>query len=100
MSIVERLLGAGVEVVAFDPVAVEAARAVFGTRVAFAPGPYEALEGAHACVLVTEWNEFRHPDFDRMKRLLAEAVVFDGRNVWDPVRMRAAGFEYHGVGRP
>lgn len=99
LSIIEALLGAGVEVTAFDPVAMDAARALLGTRVRFATSAYEALEGAHACVLATEWNEFRHPDFDRMKTLLAQPVVFDGRNVWDPARMQAAGFEYHGVGR-
>ena len=99
LTIIEALLAAGVEVAAFDPVAMDAAKGVLGTRIRFAAGPYEALEGAHACVLATEWNEFRHPDFERMKTLLASPVVFDGRNVWDPARMRAAGFEYHGVGR-
>jgi len=99
MSIVEALLAAGVTVAAFDPVAMDAARAVLGTRIRFATDPYDALAGAHACVLATEWNEFRHPDFARMKSLLADPVVFDGRNVWDPARMGAAGFEYHGVGR-
>lgn len=99
VDLINSLLAAGIEVSAFDPVAVEGARALFGTRVQFAPGMYEALEGAQACVLVTEWNEFRHPDFDRMKRLLAKPVLFDGRNVWDPERISGLGFEYHGIGR-
>lgn len=99
VTIIESLLAAGIEVSAFDPVAMDGAKAMFGTRVQFAPGAYEALEGSQACVVVTEWNEFRHPDFERMRRLLKQPVLFDGRNLWDPERIAAFGFEYHGIGR-
>ena len=60
---------------------------------------YECLEGADALFLVTEWNEYRRPDFDRMLRLMRQPVVFDGRNIYDPQRMRERGFLYHGIGR-
>jgi UDPglucose 6-dehydrogenase len=66
----------------------------------YCPGPYRALEGADALCVVTEWNEFRHPDFDRMKKLMKTPVIFDGRNVFDPRSMRERGFTYYGIGRP
>jgi len=71
-----------------------------GGRVTFAKNNYEALDGADALIVVTEWNEFRRPDFSRMKGLLKYPVVFDGRNVYDPARMEEAGFTYYSMGRP
>jgi len=68
--------------------------------VTFAKNNYEALDGADALIVVTEWNEFRRPDFSRMKGLLKYPVVFDGRNVYDPARMEEAGFTYYSMGRP
>jgi UDPglucose 6-dehydrogenase len=65
----------------------------------FAPDPYAAAAGADALFLVTEWNEFRQPDFERLKRTMKQPVLFDGRNVWDPTKVRAMGFTYHGIGR-
>ncbi|ACL64530.1 nucleotide sugar dehydrogenase [Anaeromyxobacter dehalogenans 2CP-1] len=99
VEVIEGLLGKGARVQAYDPVAMERARRRFGERVTFAPGPYEALEGADALFVVTEWSEFRNPDFDRMKALLRAPVVFDGRNVFDPEEMREQGFSYFCVGR-
>jgi UDPglucose 6-dehydrogenase len=101
IAVVEGLLAEGAQVVAHDPVAEPFARRVFGERIAYVDTPYAALEGADALFLVTEWNEFRNPDFDRMKALLRgpSPVVFDGRNVYDPARMRARGFTYYGIGR-
>jgi UDPglucose 6-dehydrogenase len=61
--------------------------------------PYEAAEGTDALFLVTEWNEFRQPDFERLRRIMRGPVVFDGRNIWDPGKLRALGFTYYGVGR-
>jgi UDPglucose 6-dehydrogenase len=65
----------------------------------YAQTPYDALAGAEGLFVATEWNEYRHPDFGRMKASLAQPVVFDGRNVYDPARMRDLGFTYYGIGR-
>jgi len=100
ITMVEGLLGKGASLAVHDPVALDVARRHFGTRVRYAATPYEALDGADGLFVLTEWNDFRHPDFDRMKSLLKEPVVFDGRNVYDPARMRERGFTYHGIGRP
>ncbi len=99
IEVIEGLLGKGARVQAFDPVAMERARARFGERIRLAPGPYEAVEGADGLFVVTEWNEFRNPDFERMKALMRQPVVFDGRNVFDPAEMRDLGFRYYGIGR-
>ena len=98
--LVEGLLGKGARVQAHDPVAHETAHRVFGDRIAYAPNPYAALEGADALFLVTEWMDFRFPDFERMKAAMKAPVVFDGRNIWEPAKMRERGFTYYGIGRP
>ncbi len=100
VDLIEGLLGKGAKVKVFDPVAHEVAHRRFGSRVTFAQTSYDALEGAEALFLVTEWNDFRHPDFDRMKKLMKQHVIFDGRNVFDPAQVRELGFTYYGVGRP
>ena len=100
LVLIEDLLTAGAEVVAYDPEAMNNARRVLGNRVTFADSAHEALEGADALVVVTEWNEFRFPDFERISKALKEPVVFDGRNVYDPRTMADLGFDYHSVGRP
>jgi UDPglucose 6-dehydrogenase len=99
LVLIEGLLGKGARVRAHDPVAQDVARRHFQDRIAYCETPYEALEGVDALFLVTEWNEFRHPDFERMKKLMKAPVVFDGRNVLDPARMREQGFTYYAVGR-
>ena len=91
---------AGAEVTAFDPEAMDTTRDVLGDRIAYASSAKAAIEGADALVVLTEWNVFRRPDFDEVKRLLAHPVVFDGRNLYDPAFMHEQGFEYHSVGRP
>ncbi len=102
--VIRRLLDAGAEITAFDPEAMETTRAVLGDDIAYMADAYSALKGADALVICTEWAEFRRPDFARMHRLLREAsgdaVIFDGRNLYDPWRMAEAGFEYHSIGRP
>ncbi len=100
IELIEGLMGKGAKVKAFDPVARETARHVFGDRIVYGEKPYDVLSGADALFVVTEWNEFRHPDFERVKSLLRQPVVFDGRNVFNPARMRELGFTYYGVGRP
>jgi UDPglucose 6-dehydrogenase len=86
-------------VTAYDPESVETARAVLGDRIVYARDATDAIDGADAMLLVTEWNEFRNPDLPALARLLREKVVFDGRNIYDPQAMRDAGLEYHGIGR-
>jgi len=100
LVMLEGLLGKGATLAAHDPVATEVARRHFGDRVRYSETPYEALEGADGLFVLTEWNEFRRPDFDRMKKLMRQPVVFDGRNIFDPPRMRERGFVYFGIGRP
>jgi UDPglucose 6-dehydrogenase len=99
LTLIQLLTGAGAEVTAHDPVASEVARRLVGPHVKLASEPYAAAEGADALFLVTEWNEFRSPDFERLKRIMRGRVLFDGRNVWDAAKARAAGFTYHAVGR-
>lgn len=97
--IIERLLAAGAQIAVHDPEAMDEAKKVFGDRLTYCRTNYDALEGADALLIVTEWNEFRRPDFERMKSLLAQPVVFDGRNVYEPEQMKTLGFTYHSVGR-
>jgi UDPglucose 6-dehydrogenase len=99
VEVIEGLLAKGAQVTAHDPVAERTARRVLGDRIRYADVPYEALEGADALFVVTEWNEFRHPDFERMKALMKSPTIFDGRNIYDPSRMRELGFTYMGLGR-
>ena len=99
IPIIERLLARGAKVKAYDPAAIPVARGIFGDRVAFPDKSYDALTGADALAVVTEWNEFREPDFAKMKTLLKAPVVFDGRNIYSPEQMRALGFTYFSIGR-
>ncbi len=100
VGLIEDLLAAGCKVAVHDPEAMEVARAIFGDRISYHRHNYDALEGADALLLVTEWNEFRRPDFDRIKRMLKAPVVFDGRNIWEPNDMAKQGFAYFPIGRP
>jgi UDPglucose 6-dehydrogenase len=99
VPIVEHLLGHGAAVRAYDPEATATARRIFGRRVTFCEKSYEALADADALVIVTEWNEFREPDFRKMRQLLRSPVVFDGRNIYSPEQMRTLGFTYFSIGR-
>ena len=96
---IEGLLAAGARVQAYDPQAEATARGIFGDRIVYAPRSYDAVAGADALAIVTEWNEFREPDFERMRRLMREPVIFDGRNVYGVEQMRAEGFAYYSIGR-
>jgi UDPglucose 6-dehydrogenase len=100
--LMEALWEAGARVQAHDPVAMDEAKRIYGERgdLAFAETPEAALEGADALAVVTEWNLFRSPDFDAIKRQLKQPVIFDGRNIYDPGMLREKGFHYYGIGRP
>ena len=100
VTVIEALLAAGAHVQAHDPVAVEVAKRTFGERIAYYDVSYDALRGADALLIVTEWPEFKQPDFARMKTLMRQPVVFDGRNLYETSAMRALGFTYYAVGRP
>ena len=84
---------------AYDPEASPTARRLFGGRIALCEKSYDALAGADALAVVTEWNEFREPDFVKMRSLMRSPIVFDGRNVYNPEQMRALGFTYFSIGR-
>jgi UDPglucose 6-dehydrogenase len=99
LVMIESLLQLGVTVRAHDPIAISAVKARFGKRVQFFESSYDALKGVDALLVVTEWNEFRRPDFTRMKRLMKHPIILDGRNIYDPKEMKEVGFEYYGVGR-
>jgi UDPglucose 6-dehydrogenase len=100
LTLIEGLLREGVTVCAHDPAALEHARSLFGNRIDYAETNYEALAGADALVVVTDWNEYRHPDFERVKRTLKQPVIVDGRNLYDVDKMRELGVRYHSIGRP
>jgi UDPglucose 6-dehydrogenase len=99
LVLIDALLGEGATVIAHDPIAMPDARRLLGERVTFAPTNYEALRGADALVVVTDWNEYRHPDFQVMRSLLRRPLIVDGRNLYSLERMRSLGFEYHSIGR-
>jgi UDPglucose 6-dehydrogenase len=100
LALVEQLLTAGARVRVHDPAALAAARQHLGDRVRYGASAYDAVEGATALVIVTEWLEYRTPDFERIKRALARPLIVDGRNLYDPQRMARLGFVYESIGRP
>jgi len=99
ITIIEKLLAAGARVQAYDPQAGRVAKAIFGSRITITEKSYDALTGADALALVTEWNEFREPDFGKMRKLMRTPVIFDGRNVYSKDTMRTHGFTYFSIGR-
>src|SRR6266550_1236477 len=99
ITVIESLVGAGARVQAFDPEAMEEARKMFGDRIQYTHRNYDALHGASALLILTEWNEFRRPDFARIKKLLKQPIIFDGRNIYDPIDLRKLGFTYYSIGR-
>ena len=100
LTLIDALLAEGASVCAHDPAAIESGRALLGNRIDYAETNYEALAGADALVVVTDWNEYRNPDFDRVKRTLKQPVIVDGRNLYDVEKMRDLGVRYHSIGRP
>jgi UDPglucose 6-dehydrogenase len=108
LALIHELLGAGAHVVVHDPVAMAATRDrleeraadAVDARVTFARTSYEAVAGADALVIVTDWNEYRNPNFRRMRDALARPILVDGRNLYDPRQMALLGFRYYSIGRP
>jgi UDPglucose 6-dehydrogenase len=99
IAVINKLLALGAKIQAYDPQAERVARGIFGSRIQLADKAYDALKGADALAIVTEWNEFREPDFDRMRKLMRAPVIFDGRNLYNPDQMMALGFAYISIGR-
>jgi UDPglucose 6-dehydrogenase len=97
--IIHQLLEHGAKIQAYDPEAQRVARGMFGNKIAYSSKSYDALKGADALVIVTEWHEFREPDFGRMRKLMRSPVIFDGRNIYEPQQMKAHGFTYNSIGR-
>jgi UDPglucose 6-dehydrogenase len=100
ITIAARLLAAGAEVIGYDPEAMHEARRVLDPRVQYVDRPMDAVKGADMLLLLTEWNEFRSPDFQIVKSLMRQHILYDGRNIWNPTDMRKLGFEYECIGRP
>jgi len=98
--LIEKLLEAGADLQVHDPQALPNLRRRFGDRLSYHDSSYEALDGADALVIVTEWNEFRSPSFDEMRSRLRQPIIFDGRNLYSLDAMRKRDFEYHSIGRP
>ena len=99
LDLIESVLAAGAKVVAHDPVAMEEAKRRLDSRISYASTNYEALNGADALVIVTDWNEYRHPDFLRIKEALKRPIVIDGRNLYTPEKLAKLGFMYRSFGR-
>ena len=100
LYIIEKLLKAGAIVQAFDPEAMENVEKLYGDKIAFANDQYEVLNNANALMILTEWNEFRSPDFNFIKSKLIDKAIFDGRNIFDPATMEQNGFYFESIGRP
>jgi UDPglucose 6-dehydrogenase len=99
LALIDDMLAAGVQLRVHDPEAIANVRALYGDRLAYCDRPYGALEGADGLAIVTEWQEFRRPDFEVMRRLMRQPVIFDGRNIYEPAAVGKLGFTYYGIGR-
>jgi UDPglucose 6-dehydrogenase len=99
VAIIRKLLDLGAKVSAYDPVAMPNARFYFKDSILYAQDEYDALNGSDALLIVTEWNEFRNPDFASIKSKLKYPLVFDGRNIFEPDKMKELGFSYYSIGR-
>jgi UDPglucose 6-dehydrogenase len=99
IPLINALVDAGAKVQAYDPEAMKVARGIFGSRISYMASGYDALKGADALAIVTEWNEFRRPDFARMRKVMRTPVIFDGRNLFTPDQMKTNGFTYYAIGR-
>lgn len=99
LDLIEELLSEGAKIRAFDPEGVSNTKKIIGNKITYAKNQYEALKGADALLIVTEWSEFRNPDFERMKKILKSKIIFDGRNIYSQDKMRELGFYYESMGR-
>jgi UDPglucose 6-dehydrogenase len=98
ITIIKALLKRGATIKAYDPVAVESTREILGNSISYSKDNYAILKGADALAVITEWNEFRRPNFEKMLKLMRSPIIFDGRNIYSPSKIREMGFEYYGIG--
>jgi UDPglucose 6-dehydrogenase len=99
IDLIDRMLDAGAHVAVYDPEAMDNVRAIYGERLAYTTSAMDALDGVDCLAIVTEWGDFRHPDFDEMMRRMRSPTIFDGRNLYVPAEIRSRGFVYHSIGR-
>jgi len=99
IEIINRLLAAGAVIEAFDPVAAKETKKIFGDRIGYGIKNYDVLKDAEALLVITEWNEFREPDFEKIKSLMKNPVIFDGRNIYDGKKLNEKGFTYFSIGK-
>ncbi|MBL8864161.1 MAG: UDP-glucose/GDP-mannose dehydrogenase family protein [Planctomycetia bacterium] len=99
LSLIDKLLESGAKLCVHDPEAMPNVRAIYGDKLTYCDGPYGAIEGADALAIVTEWKAYQNPDFDMMKKLLAQPLIFDGRNIYDEKTMANLGYTYYAIGR-
>jgi len=99
LVLIDRLLKSGASLRVHDPEAIANVRAIYGAKLTYAELPMDALDGADALAIVTEWGEFRNPEFDEIKSRMRQPVIFDGRNLYNPRQMKALGFTYHSIGK-
>jgi UDPglucose 6-dehydrogenase len=99
LTLIDHLLAAGAKVAVHDPEAMDNVKQLYGEKLVYGNTPMDVLEGADALAINTEWGEFRNPDFDEIRRRMAGAVIFDGRNLYDGAHMREHGFTYYSIGR-
>ena len=90
----------GAKVAAYDPIAAENTRKILGDRIKYSENPYQTAKDASALLIVTEWNEFKELDLSKIKKLMKDPVIIDGRNIYDPEKVREIGFTYSSIGRP
>ena len=99
LSIIDALTAMGATITAYDPEAMPNVQARIGDKIAYAENQYQALAGAEALIIATEWSEFRTPDFERMDKEIKHKIIFDGRNLFDVYKMRELGYHYESIGR-
>jgi UDPglucose 6-dehydrogenase len=99
IDLIDRLLSGGASVRVHDPEAMDNVRGVYGERLEYAPTPLDGLDDADCLAIVTEWGDYRRPDFDEMARRMRQRLIFDGRNLYPPAELKARGFAYHAIGK-
>jgi UDPglucose 6-dehydrogenase len=99
INIINALLNANAKVKAYDPKAIENCKKIFGNKITYCKNPYDVFINADAMLLLTEWNEFRRPDFDKIKDLMKDYVIFDGRNLYNDTKLKEKGFTYYQIGK-